>query len=238
MNTEKTLLEIIGTIEKREKLVSIGYDDMVLESLHPYPGYHGTTVPDKTNPKSAFLITKGHYTEEEIIRSTIVAKRSCPVVFDGTPGEVDLFNERHQCIRIKGLKNYNLIPEVLSAYKENGMEFMKGRDVKPYQGLIRIKKYFILDELDKGIYLDKEVPQMGYFEVPAEMKFDLFEEITLHIKRNVKENNWDAALGVFYRKSGLVDVVRIYDKNVCLGQLLFLRDKYTKEINQHLRASV
>lgn len=233
----KTILEIIGTIEKKEKLVSVGYDNMVLESLRPYPGYHGDTVPDTTDPKSAFLITREKYTEEAIIRATILAKEHTPIVFDGTPGEIEFLNEWTQCVRIKGLKNYNLIPEVLDAYKKAGIEFTKGRKVRPYEGLIRIKKYFILDELDQGVYMDKESPEMAYFEVPVELPFDKFEEITLHIKRNLKENNWDAALGVFYRKTGLVDVIRIYDVNVCLGQCLFLRDKYQKEIEKLLRAN-
>ncbi|MCF8228969.1 MAG: hypothetical protein K9G58_02225 [Bacteroidales bacterium] len=236
MNTEKTILEIIGTIEKKETLVSLGYDEMVLESLHPYPGYHGTTVPDNTDPKSAFLITKKNYTEEEIIRATSKAKKLCPVFFDGSPGEVDLFNSRSSCIRIKGLTNYKLIPEVLKAYHQAGIELAKGKTIKPYEGLIKIKKYFLLDELDNGIYLDRETPEMGYFEIPVELTFDQFEQITLDIKRNIKENKWDAALGILYRKTGLVDVIRIYDTNVCLGQCLFLHEKYTKEIDKLIKA--
>ncbi len=236
MKTVKTILEIIGTIEKKETLVSVGYDEMVLESLHPYPGYHGTTVPDKTNPKSAFLVTKGSNTDEDIIRATIKAKKNCPVYFDGAPGEVKLFNETVSCIRVKGLSNYKLIPEVLNAYKQAGIEFAKGKSVKPYEGLIKIKKYFLLDELDNGIYMDKENPEMGYFEIPVKLPFDQFEQMTLDIKRNIKENNWDAALGILYRKTGLIDVIRIYDSNVCLGQCLFLNEKYHKEINKLLKA--
>ena len=236
MKTEKAILEIIGTIEKKETLVSVGYDEMVLESLHPYPGYHGTTVPDNTNPKSAFLVTKGTYTDEEIVRATIKAKKNCPVYFDGSPGEVELFNERSACIRVKGLSNYKLIPEVLNAYKQVGIEFAKGKKLKPYEGLIKIKKYFLLDELDNGIYMDKETPEMGYFEIPVKLTFDQFEQITLDIKRNVKENNWDAALGILYRKTGLVDVIRIYDTNVCLGQCLFLNEKYRNEVEKFLKA--
>ncbi|MDZ7744041.1 MAG: hypothetical protein U5Q03_20490 [Bacteroidota bacterium] len=130
MKTDKTILEIIGTIEKKETLVSVGYDEMVLESLYPYPGYHGDTVPDKTNPKSAFLVTKGSYTDEEIIRKTVAAKQKCPVYFDGSPGEVDLFNERVVCIRIKGLSNYKLIPEVLKAYETGRDCICKGKELE------------------------------------------------------------------------------------------------------------
>ncbi|MDZ7744042.1 MAG: hypothetical protein U5Q03_20495 [Bacteroidota bacterium] len=108
--------------------------------------------------------------------------------------------------------------------------------MKPYEGLIKIKKCFLLDELDNGIYMDKENPEMGYFEIPVKLNFAQFEQMTLDIKRNIKENNWDAALGILYRKSGLVDMIRIYDTNVCLGQCLFLNEKYHKEINKLLKA--
>jgi len=39
------IIETIGHIEKKENLKSLGYSNMVLESEHPFPGYHGTTVP-------------------------------------------------------------------------------------------------------------------------------------------------------------------------------------------------
>lgn len=236
MKTEKTILEIIGTIEKKEKLVSLGYDDMVLESLHPFPGYHGTTVPDTTKPKSIFLITKGNFTQEFLIRTIVKIKQDKKYDFDGSPGEIELFNEKANCIRIKGLKNYSLIPEIIRSFKEEGIDFTKGKDVKPYGGLIRITKYFLLDELDNGIYMDQETPEMGYFEIPVELPWDVFERITLDLKRNMDEANWDAALGVLFRKKGLVDVIRIFDTNVCLGQCLFLMEKYREEIKKYMAA--
>jgi hypothetical protein len=233
---EKTILEIIGTIEKKETLVSVGYNDLVLESLHPYPGYHGTSVPDQTNPKSAFLLLKGKPDEEQIIRATIAAKQNSKIIFDGTPGFVEVYNESKACIRIKGLNDYKMIPDVLEAYKNAGLEFAKGKSIKAYEGIIKIKKYFILDELDNGIYMDKETPEMAYFEIPTELTFAQFEKITLDIKHNLSDNNWDAAKGVFYRKTGLADVIRIYDTNVCLGQCLFLMEKYRSEIDKFLKA--
>ena len=228
-----TTIETIGTIEKKETLVSLNYNDLVLESLHPFPGYHGTTVPDKPNPKSIFLILKSKYDEEQIIRATLRIKENYPSYFDASPGKIQVFNTSEPCIRIKGLENYQLIPELISLHKAEGLAFMKGRSVEAYQGLISIKKYFILDEINEGIYMDKETPEMGYFEIDDKLDWDLFEKITMEIKHNIEENNFDAALGTIYRKSGLKDVIRIYDTNVCLGECLFLSDKYAAVIKQH-----
>ncbi len=228
-----TTIETIGTITKKERLVSVNFEDLVLESQHPFPGYHGTTVPDKTNPKSAFLILKSNHTDEEIIRATIQVKKDFPARFDASPGQVELQNKTLNCIRVKGLDNYTFIPEILARYKEQGILFEKGKEIKAYEGLIKINKYFLLDELNNGIYMDKENPEMGYFELENQIDWDVFEQITLDIKRNIEENNFDAALGTIYRKSGLKDVIRIFDTNVCLGECLFLREKYMSEIKKH-----
>ncbi len=232
----KISLEIIGTIEKREKFSSLDFDDLVIELLFPFPGYHGTTVPDQTNPKSVFLVTKTKYPDEDIIRNTISIRKNIDFSFDASPGSITVQNEELPCIRIKDLKNYGVIPELLQQYKALGVDFARGKKIGEYEGNIKILKYFLLDELDNGVYMDKESPEMGYFEIPVKLDFDTFEKITLHIKRNIKENNWDGALGVFFRKQGVVDFIRIYDQNVCLGQCLFLMEKYREEISRHLKS--
>ncbi len=231
----KETIETIGTIEKIESIKSINFDDLVLESLHPFPGYHGTTVPDKTNPKSVFFVLKSKHTEEEIIRATQKVKEIFTTYFDGSPGTITVFNTTESCIRVKGLENYTFIPDLLKKYKDQGLSFQKGKTLKEYEGRIKIKKYFMLDELNDGIYMDRETPEMGYFEIPAKLDWDTFESITIDLKRNIEDNNFDVALGTIYRKSGLKDVIRIFDTNVCLGECLFLRKKYIDAIEKHLK---
>ena len=228
-------IETIGTIKKRETVVSVKHDDLVLESLHPFPGYHGTTIPDQMNPKSIFLIMRTKESDEEVIRKTVRVRENFSSKFDASPGTINVFNQIEPCIRIKDLENYTMIPELISLYKKEGINFMKGRNINPYEGLMRIKKFFILEEVNDGIYMDRETPEMGYFEVPVKLDWDVFENITMGLKHNLEDNNFDAALGTFYRKSGLKDVIRIYDTNICLGECLFLREKFITEINKHLK---
>lgn len=234
-NNLNEIIETIGTIEKKETLESINFDDLVLESLHPFPGYHGTSVPDKPNPKSIFLVLRNNYTDEEIVRATLRIKEKIPTHFDASPGTITIFNKVEPCIRIKGLENYAFIPELITQFKSEGFLFMKARNIDAYVGLIRIKKYFILDEINEGIYMDKETPEMGYFEIPTQLDWETFENITLDIKRNIDDNNFDAALGTIFRKNGLKDVIRIFDTNVCLGECLFLREKYNSSIENYLK---
>ncbi len=229
------IIETIGTIKKKESLVTVESDDLVLESLHPFPGYHGTTIPDQTNPKSIFFVLRSSYPDEDIIRAILKIKGKIQSKFDAAPGTISILNKVEPCIRIKDLENYTFIPELLKHFKSEGFLFLKGKKIDAYEGLIRITKYFLLDEINDGIYMDKETAEMGYFEIPTQLDWDSFEKITLDIKRNIEDNNFDAALGTIYRKTGLKDVIRIFDTNVCLGECLFLREKYYSSINKHLK---
>lgn len=234
-NNLNEIIETIGTIEKKEIIESLNFDDLVLESHHPFPGYHGTSVPDQTNPKSIFLVLRNSYTDENIVRATMKIKKNFSTNFDASPGTISLYNKAEPCIRIKDLENYTFIPELLTLYKSEGFVFLKAKKISPYEGLIRIKKYFLLDEISEGIYMDKETVEMGYFEISTQLDWESFEKITLDIKRNIEDNNFDAALGTIYRKNGLKDVIRIFDTNVCLGECLFLREKYSSSIENYLK---
>ena len=230
---EKHIIETIGHVEKRETLKSIGYSDMVLESLHPYPGYHGTTVPDQDNPKSLFLLTRTKYTDEYLIRATKAIKKKYKFSFDGSPGKVFFQNAMAPCIRIKDVENYELIPQILEAFREEGVAFLPGKTVKPYSGLIRITKYFILNPITDCTLQDAEVPAMKYFQVPIRLDWQTFGDITLFIKRNIENTNWDAALATIYRKSGIEDHIRIYNAHdSSMESLNQIRKKYVQEIKK------
>lgn len=227
------IIETIGHVEKRETLKSIGYSDLVLESEHPYPGYHGTTVPDQVNPKSLFLLTKTRYADEFIIRAIKSVKKKHRFTFDGTPGKVFYQNSMVPCIRLKDLDNYQQVPEILKAFKEEGIAFLSGRNVKPYSGLIRVTKYFLLKPITDCTLQDVEMPAMKYFQTPTKLSWYDFEEMTIHIKRNVEDANWDAALATIYRKSGIEDYIRIYsDQDMSMEELTKIRKKYAQEIKK------
>jgi hypothetical protein len=229
----KRIIETIGHVEKKETLQSLGYSDLVLESQHPFPGYHGTTVPDKDNPKSLFLLTKTRYTEEFIIRSIKSVKKKHKFEFDGSPARVFFQNTMAHAIRVKDLESYKLVPEILQAFKDEGVAFIPGRKVKPYYGLIRVTKYFLMDPITDCTLQDAEIKSMKYFQVPIKLDWDEFEEMTKHVKRNLDDANWDGALATIYRKAGIEDHIRIYcEKDSSLEKLNEIRKKYVQEIKK------
>jgi hypothetical protein len=229
----KQIIETIGHVEKKETLQSLGYSDLVLESQHPFPGYHGTTVPDKDNPKSLFFLTRTRYTEEFIIRSVKSVKKKHKLIFDGSPARVFFQNSMAHAIRVRDLNSYKLVPDILDAFRDEGIAFLPGKKVKPYYGLIRVTKYFLMEPITDCTLQDVEIESMKYFQVPIKLDWDEFEEMTKHVKRNIDDANWDGALATIYRKTGIEDYIRIYnDKSSSLDSLNLIRKKYVQEIKK------
>ena len=228
---QNILLETIGTIEKKEMLGPVGYKELVLEAFQPFPGYHGTTVPDKDTPNSLFALTRSKYTEEKVIRVIQKIKSDQQLTFDATPGMVTLYNMLNPCIRFKGLSNYDEMPPVLKAFEDEGLEFMGNRKIEPFTGIIKVKKYFLVEVISDYIFKDVEDPNMHYFTIPVQLRFNQFEKMTMDIKNNLPDPNFDVALGTIYRKKGLIDMIRLYDDKCTPEKLDLIRSKYLKAVN-------
>ena len=233
--SQRILLETIGTIEKKEMLGPVGYKELVLEAFHPFPGYHGTTVPDHVIPNSLFAITRSKYTEEKVIRVTQKIKNDHGYKFDGTPGMVTLYNMLNPCIRFKDLVSYEEVPAILKVYEDEGLEFMSNRKIEPYTGIIKVKKYFLVEVISDILFKDAEDPNMNYFSIPVQLRFNQFEKITLDLKHNLDDPNFDAALGTIFRKSGLIDMIRIYDDKGSADRLNLIRTKYLQAIDNLIK---
>jgi hypothetical protein len=233
--SQKILIETIGTIEKKEMLGPVGYTELVLEAFQPFPGYHGTTVPDNVEPNSLFAITRSKYTEEKVIRAIQRIKGELGLEFDATPGMVTLYNMLNPCIRFKNLKSYDEMAMLLKAFENDGLEFMSNRNIEPFSGIIKVKKYFLLEVISDYLFDDVEYPNMHYFSIPIQLRFNQFEKITLDLKRNLENPNFDAALGTIFRKSGVVDMIRIYDDKGTPDRLEMIRSRYLQAINDLIK---
>lgn len=229
------MLETLGSIEKKEMLGPVGYKQLVLEAFEPFPGYHGTTVPDKDTPQSLFAITRSKYTEEKLIRVTQKIKADHKLDFDATPGMVTLYNMLNPCIRFKDITTYDSVPGILKSYEDEGIEFMSNRKIEPFTGIIKVKKYFLLAVVSDSMFKDAESPYMFYFPIPMQLRFNQFEKITVELKQNLEDSNFDAALGTIYRKTGLVDLIRIYDEKCTPERLEYIRLKYLQAIEKLLK---
>ena len=230
-----TIIKSVGTIVKKEKLASFENTPqskaLFLESLLPYPGYHGTTIPDKLDPESLFVVTKVRYSDETIIRAIQKVKKLSEIKFDAAPGTIMLQNNPVNIIRIKGL-SYNQIPDICKLFNKQDIEFEKARTIQEYEDIIQIRKYFRMQQIDEGIYEDIDVSKYFYLEVPTLINWVAFEELTKSIKYNIQNLNFDAAQTSVYDENGLRDFVRIYDNDKDLEKLKSIRYSYLKAYNK------
>jgi hypothetical protein len=230
---ENYIIETMGTISKLVELESLKHKvipgSLVLEALEPFPGYHHD-VPVQPIPGTIYFITLEHYTRENITRiyqkvSKIVQKK-----FEAATGEISIYNDKYPCIRIHELENYDYIEEIQNCFKDYGIKYKKYKKIKA-TGISRIKKFYCIKEFEEGVYLDSNNSKMGYFKVDF-LTWKLFEKITLSIKQNWEKAMFDAAIGTFYRKEEIQDIIRIYRDNISKEILLEIRKKYLDEIKK------
>lgn len=223
------IIQSVGSIVKEEKLASVENETnskaLFLESQLPYPGYHGTTIPDKLDPESLFVVTKTMYSDEKIIRAIQKVKSLAKMSFDAAPGTINFRNKLVNIIRFKDL-SYNRISEVVQHFSDVGIEFEKAKKVAPYETTINIRKFFRLSKISDGIYEDMDVKQFFYLQVPKLIDWIPFEEMTKNIRYNIESIVFDAAQTSVYNSDGLVDFVRIYDTDKDPKKLISIRNSY------------
>ena len=163
---------------------------------------------------------------------TTLLKDSHNIKFDAVPGNLILYNKSNPCIRVF-MDDYSQLREIIDLYKQTGLKFASNKDVKPYQSLIKLRRYFDMKRLDKGIYHDNDQHNTYYLEVPKFLEWDDFEQVTIDIRNNWEHKLFDAAQAAVYEKKGIVDMVRIYDKNTDLPNLQYLLAKYNYELTRY-----
>ncbi len=231
-------LDTIGTVTKKEKLATfespVLLSELVLEEIEPFPGYYDpyhSPVGKGKITRHLYLMTRDldFFNDDEIIRATYRIKLAMPQFFDAKLGQLYLFNELTNCIRIH--THYpEIIPDLIQAYKDTGIHFIKTRIVKSYESLIKVKTFFQLSEIEEGIFRHVRKSEIHYLVIPAKISWNDFERLTLSIRQNSDYKLYDAALASAYTFNGMVEMVRIYDKSASLTNLITLREKYTRNI--------
>ena len=238
MCQDKILIETMGYIKKEESLVTVEnniiHHTFVLESSHPFPGYHGENLPDKSHPRSLFLIVNKDYSFEEVARISKKIKKDFKYDFNASQGNIYLKSSSYPCIRIKYLESFTFLPELQYKFQDEGVKFAKHKSFDS-SSLIIINKHFYIEEMEEGIYNDMLESSKFYIELPVGLKWDEFKEITINIKNNIDNSNFDAAQGVFYRKEGIVDVVRLYITEGEIDRLKIIQKMYIDLIDKRYK---
>ncbi len=180
----KHVIRSIGVISKKEDLVPVEplseCKFMILESAVPFPGYHGTTLPEKEDPEAMYLVLKRAYNDDKIIRIVMNLRKTFPYVFDGAPGSITMGNGTAHVIRLKKL-SYTQVPELAEELRAHGIEFRKKKKLPTFNTLIKVRKFFAMKEAVEGIYQDLNEKRFSYLKIPCSLRWNTFERITMEI---------------------------------------------------------
>mgnify|MGYP000909551443 CR=1 FL=1 len=230
---ETIRLEISGYILKEELLKtvesSILASTQVLETVNPFNGYYSAN-PGEYVPRTVFLITQKEYKRDVIARMNQNIKNYLEIDFDADRAEVTLYNEPQHCIRIYDIQDYSKIELIQKAYQSEGIKFKTSTN--KYEGISQIKiwKEFLLQDNGNGIYINLSKSKMFYFKLPKHMSCVHFQTLVSKVKNNWTGNDFDAALGFFYRKNGAQDVVRIFSNHITPEMIEELPQKFLRFI--------
>jgi len=239
MEANKTIASI-GYICKEEDIQSYvsrhSYKQLILEGCKPYPGYYDfferpEHQHDETLPTLYIVLKEKHILcDDSIIRITQKIKKENPhYSFDAVPGNILLSNMQKTVLRIN-LNSPGLLSEIILAYEKKGIVFAKHQNVKKYTSLIRLRKFFSLREINPEIYANTEDDYQFFIRIHEFIEWDDFKRITKIIKINCNLKGFDAALSNIYTKEGVIDYIRIWDKECSLEKLRKIKELYLTQI--------
>jgi|APDOM4702015159_1054818.scaffolds.fasta_scaffold00170_6 hypothetical protein len=233
----RLFIETLGLLTKLEQVVSLNQhtqpSNLVLEITQPYPGYYSVHEVDKDTPRTIFLITKEAYSIEHILRLGYEACKSLKHQLDLTPCRVSIFADSYKGIRVKHLKDFEMLKQLQEFLKNEGIAFAKHRAINE-EASIEIQKLFCIEEIVDGIYQDLDEPGERYVTLASKLSFGQFVKVSRAVKNNLDFSGFDAAQAVFYRKKGIVDAVRIFDPNISLHALEKIRATYEDQTKRFL----
>ena len=229
-------IERYGNLLKQEALRTLEDqilpNTFVLEAPEPFPGFfdYYSDHPIESKPLYVYLVVKQLYTLDEITRATQNIRKYFQCDFNAAAGVVHLYNKEFHVVRVRHLEGYQQISELQACYMDEGIEFKKPGGKPEGPGVIRIKKFFILDEKHPGAYFDVTEKDHGYFTIPKKLNWKYFEDITKKVKFNWEQHSFDAAIGHFHVNYGVQDMIRIYYPQMNLEYLMDVRKMYLDRI--------
>jgi hypothetical protein len=231
---EHKRFEVFGTLTKTETVFTIDHKVMpgtlVFEALRPFSGYYSDS-PMSVKPVYLYLALEEQYTLVDIIRASEKVQREFSAPFDAGKGFLEIFDEKYNVLRIRHLRDYDLLGKLQESFTANGIRFLhKAKKVKNADVRIRIIKFFSMEEIGPGIYLDKREKYHAYIQIPRHLNWEDFECVTNKVKYNWEESNFDGAKGAFYHEGQLHEVVRIYSNKIGPEYLKKLRKLYLEKM--------
>lgn len=209
-------------------------DTCVLESISPFYGYYDV-IPDIRKPLYLYLMLEGHLFTSDIMLAVNAIKQKADFPFDAVHASITFpNNEPAYSIRVRDLALYSDIEKLQRLLVDQGLRMKrKSRAIQNVYGWIRLDKFFYLEPWGDGLYKDLQQSHHGYFELPAQITWEKFVELTTEVKYDTNLLYFDAARAFFFEKDKTVELVRIYRENLSFEILSAIKARYLSLFSQY-----
>jgi hypothetical protein len=230
--------DVSGYVIKEETVHTLSHSIMpgtfVVEINHPFPGYYAEAMKEYSKPRSVILMTKKLNTWESILRTSEKLKRYLDLEFIASAAIMYIGRNEYHGIRLKGLEKFEDIATIQKAFTDEGFVFAKARSkFKDDTVLIKVKKFYNIEELGEGLYRDLKQQDVHFVFIPKKLNWEFFRKITRKIKNNISDSNYDVALVTFYINNGIQDALRIFKPNNNAKLLKEIQQMYFDHIGKY-----
>lgn len=209
--------EYYGKLLKREILQVLTSNDyqgsLVLDAPEPFPGCFSyySDVPVEQIPLFVYLVLDKDYGLESILRASMQVRQDLGIAFSASHAQISIAGKEYFSIRIKHIENYQLLPQMLKAYKEAGLCFKTPtRTEQGGEAYITVTNFFHVTEQENKLYIGKSNQDYGYFQLPKYLDWDDFEALVKEVKNNYHDTYFDVALVQMYEQEEVKDMIRVY----------------------------
>lgn len=230
---KNNVLSASGTITKKEIVCSVkvksSVESLVLESIDPFPDVDNKYKKKYNLPKYYYVGITSHHLDQDILISAKNAERQFETELHSAIGEINVDGETYRVIRLKNISSKTL-EEVLTAYKQYSLELKTFEKNIHSPAIICTRKFFYLEEIEQGFFLDLDEEEKGYLEIPSKLSWEEFENITEKVKTNCHNPAFDGAIGNISKHGVNQDVIRIYHPELDKEKLLDIGKTYIKNL--------
>jgi len=224
------IIHVCGSVIKKESIIplhiNILEDTSVAEANEPYFDYYGN-VPKNPIPNSLFLFTVPFYTLEEVLHFAQTSELCFKEKINVASSVLDFGQSQNAAIRVKNFPDYEHLPQLQKCFEKAGVQF--ARKLPPSrEAIVRTHKCFVLEELEKGIYLDMDEVDKGYIESEKLLNEEEFNEMMADIRNNSNCRIFDAAKCGIILESEIKEVVRIYSEKLDINLLRCIQKEMKK----------
>jgi len=222
-----------GSIIKREfvrnaKIKSLK-KYMVLESADPFPEAH---LRHKSHfVKFYYLPIHADSLDQDIKIAAHSAEGQIGGDVASALGDITIGNHTYHAIRLRNIE-VSQLPLLVNAYEYAGIKMMPSGQSVHDHALIRIDKFFHLEEIEEGIFVDLDDEQIGYLELSGELGWEELESLTQKVKQQTQHPNFDRALGHFSKHGEDINVIRIYAPDMDEEVIRDISHTFRKHLDQ------